>query len=184
MPERCVLLDRDGTLIVEKDYLSDPRKVELIPGAGTALRQLQQANWGICLVTNQSGIARGYFDSQRLAEVHDRLAQLLADFGVRLDGIYVCPHGPDDGCDCRKPLPGLVEQARAEHGFDPRESWVIGDKEADVELARAVGARSILVRTGYGKTHEAVTEADFVVDNLPAAATLILGMDPSLRRGP
>jgi D-glycero-D-manno-heptose 1,7-bisphosphate phosphatase len=184
MPERFVLLDRDGTLIVEKDYLSDPREVELIPGAGAALQQLQQANWGICLVTNQSGIARGYFDAQRLAEVHDRLAQLLADFGVRLDGIYVCPHGPDDGCDCRKPRPGLVEQARAVHGFDPRESWVVGDKEADVSLARAVGARSILVRTGYGKTHEAATEADFVVDNLPEAAALLLSVDPSLRRTP
>ena len=174
MPKPFVLLDRDGTLIVEKDYLSDPRQVELIPGAGAALQKMQQANWGICLVTNQSGIARGYFDAQRLAEVHDRLAQLLADFGVRLDGIYVCPHGPDDGCDCRKPLPGLVEQARAVHGFDPRESWVIGDKEADVNLARAVGARSILVRTGYGKETEVNTRADFVVDDLPAAAALIL----------
>lgn len=179
-----MLLDRDGTLIVEKDYLSDPHQVELIPGAGEALRQLQQANWGICLVTNQSGIARGYFDVQRLAKVHDRLVQLLADFGVRLDGIYVCPHGPDDGCDCRKPLPGLVEQARAVHGFDPRESWVIGDKEADVSLAHAVGAKSILVRTGYGRAHEVQTDADFVVDNLPEAATLILGVDPSLRRAP
>jgi D-glycero-D-manno-heptose 1,7-bisphosphate phosphatase len=174
MPERFVLLDRDGTLIVEKNYLCDPREVELIPGAGAALYKLQQANWGLCLVTNQSGIARGYFDAQRLIQVHDRLAQLLADFGVRLDGIYVCPHGPDDGCDCRKPLPGLVEQARAVHGFDPRESWVIGDKEADVGLARAVGARSVLVRTGYGKDSEANTRAAFVVDDLPAAADLVL----------
>jgi D-glycero-D-manno-heptose 1,7-bisphosphate phosphatase len=173
-PKRFVLLDRDGTLIVEKDYLSDPREVELIPSAGAALQRLQQANWGLCLVTNQSGIARGYFDAQRLAQVHDRLAQLLSDFGVRLDGIYVCPHGPDDGCDCRKPLPGLFEQARAVHGFDPRESWVIGDKEADVSLAHAVGARSILVRTGYGKDAEANTRADFVVDDLAAAAALIL----------
>jgi D-glycero-D-manno-heptose 1,7-bisphosphate phosphatase len=183
-PRRFVLFDRDGTLIVEKDYLSDPRDVELIPGAGAALQKLQQANWGLALVTNQSGIARGYFDVQRLTQVHDRLAQLLADFGVRLDGIYICPHGPDDGCDCRKPLPGLVEQARAVHGFDPRESWVVGDKDTDVRLAHAVGARSILVRTGYGRAHEALTDADFVVDNLLEAATLILSVDPNLGRAP
>ena len=174
LPKRFVLLDRDGTLIVEKNYLSDPDEVELIPGAAAALKRLQEANWGLCLLTNQSGIARGYFDERRLTEVHQRLAQLLTEFGVRLDGIYVCPHGPDDQCDCRKPQPGLAQQAVAEHRFDPREAWVVGDKEADVGLGHAVGARSILVRSGYGKSHEADTKADFVVDDLSAAADLIL----------
>jgi D-glycero-D-manno-heptose 1,7-bisphosphate phosphatase len=174
MAKRFVLIDRDGTLNVEKQYLSDPNQLELIPGAAPALKRLQEAGWGICVVSNQSGIARGYFDLGQVAKVHQRLAEMLAEIDVRLDGIYLCPHGPDDGCDCRKPLPGMVRQAMAEHRFDPRRVWVIGDKEADVGLGHAVGAKSILVRTGYGREHEPNTQADFIADDLAAAIDLIL----------
>lgn len=173
--KRFVLIDRDGTLNVEKNYLSDPDQLELIPGAGAALRRLRDAGFGIAVVTNQSGIARGYFDLTQLERVHSRLRDLLAAEGVAIDGVYLCPHGPDDDCRCRKPLPGMIEQAVAEHGFDPRAAVVIGDKEADVELGRGVGATAILVRTGYGRKTEAKgTRADHVADDLPAAVDFIL----------
>lgn len=173
--KRFVLIDRDGTLNVEKNYLSDPDQLELIAGAGPALKRLQDAGFGIAVITNQSGIARGYFDLDRLGQVHDRLRALLAAEGVTLDGIYLCPHGPDDDCRCRKPLPGMIEQAVAEHGFDPARAVMIGDKDADVELGKGVGAATILVRTGYGaKTEAKGCRADHVVDDLPAAVEVIL----------
>jgi D-glycero-D-manno-heptose 1,7-bisphosphate phosphatase len=177
MNKRFVLIDRDGTLILEKHYLFDPDQLELIPGAVPALKRLKEAGWGICMVTNQSGIARGYFDIGQLGKVHQRLTEMLARFDVELDGIYLCPHSPDDHCDCRKPLPGMIHQAMAVHGFNPRQAWVIGDKEVDIGLARAVGAKGILVRTGYGKLYESETKADFVANDIAAAVDLIL--DPS-----
>jgi D-glycero-D-manno-heptose 1,7-bisphosphate phosphatase len=128
--------------------------------------------FGLVLVTNQSGLARGYFDEQRLADIHARLESLLADGGVSLDGVYVCPHLPDDLCVCRKPRPGLVSLATAQLGFDARESIVIGDKACDIDLGRAVGATSLLVRTGYGleSEREAGRRADYVVNDLCGVA--------------
>ena len=174
-PRRFVLIDRDGTINVEKHYLSDPADLALIPGVGPALARLGRAGYGIAIITNQSGIARGYFSLERLAEIHDRLGQLLAAEGVVVDGIYICPHGPDDDCDCRKPLPGMAEQAMKEHGFDPKLSTVIGDKEVDVELGKAIGAATFLVRTGHGEKYAPTSKADHVVADLPAAVDIILG---------
>lgn len=175
MTKRFVLIDRDGTLNVEKHYLSDPDQLELIPGSGAALRRLRELGLGICVVTNQSGLARKYFTPEKLDEVHARLHQLLEAEGASLDGIYVCPHGPDDACECRKPAPGMIRQAAAEHGFDPEFSIVIGDKAADIGLGLAVGAVTILVRTGYGADVEWMGDCDpdYIVDDLPAAAKLI-----------
>ncbi len=174
MSKPFALFDRDGTLIVEKNYLSNPDQLELIPGAGDALRRLKAEGWGICLVTNQSGIARGYFDLEQVRKVHERLSRELALLGVELDGIYICPHSPLDVCQCRKPLRGMIDQAIAAHDFDPRDAWVIGDKEADIGLAHAVGARSVLVRTGYGKSYESETKANFVADDVTEAVNFIL----------
>ncbi|HSV28762.1 MAG TPA: D-glycero-beta-D-manno-heptose 1,7-bisphosphate 7-phosphatase [Candidatus Omnitrophota bacterium] len=171
--KRFVLIDRDGTINVEKNYLSDPDQLELLPGVAEALRMLQSMGLGIAVITNQSGIARGYFGLDALARVHARLREILKAEGVAVDGIYICPHGPDDDCACRKPLPGMVEQAMAEHGFDPKAAFMIGDKEADVGLGRGVGATTFLVRTGYGRKYEAATKADHVVDDLLAAAHVI-----------
>lgn len=173
MTRRFVLIDRDGTINVERHYLSDPEQLELYPGVGAAIRRLNRLGLGVAVVTNQSGIARGYFDLERLDRIHDRLFTLLDGEGAAVDGIYVCPHGPKDECGCRKPLPGMVEQAVAEHHFDPARSFMIGDKEVDVELGHAVGAVSLLVRTGHGKDHVEGTKADFVVDDLPAAVKVI-----------
>ncbi len=176
MARRFLLLDRDGTLNVEKDYLSDPEQLVLIPGAGAALRKLRYAGFGLVVLTNQSGLARGYFTLAQIEAVHQRLHQLLAHEGVGVDGIYLCPHGPQEDCRCRKPRPGLVEQAVVAHGFDPALAIMIGDKSADVELGKAVGAVSILVRTGYGRESEAKgVKADVVLDALPEAADWILG---------
>jgi D-glycero-D-manno-heptose 1,7-bisphosphate phosphatase len=172
---RFVLIDRDGTLNVEKHYLSDPDQLELYPGAGAAIRRLNDAGFGVAIVTNQSGIARGYFDMARLDAIHARLHELLAAEGARVDGIYLCPHGPEDDCACRKPLPGMVEQAVAEHGFDPARAVMIGDKEVDVELGLAVGAETFLVRTGHGRKFIEGTKAHHVVDDLAAAVASLLG---------
>lgn len=173
--KRFALIDRDGTLNVEKHYLSDPDQLELYPGAGAAIRRLNEAGFGVAVLTNQSGIARGYFDLATLERIHARLRELLAAEGAHVDGIYLCPHGPDDDCACRKPLPGMVEQAVAEHGFDPAQAFMIGDKEVDVELGKAVGATTFLVRTGHGaKAVAAGTKADYVVDDLAAAMEIIL----------
>jgi D-glycero-D-manno-heptose 1,7-bisphosphate phosphatase len=170
---RFALIDRDGTINVEKHYLSDPEQLELYPGVGAAIRRLNRLGLGVAVVTNQSGIARGYFDLKRLEQIHTRLYAMLESEGAAIDGIYICPHGPADSCDCRKPLPGMVAQAVAEHHFDPALSFMIGDKEVDVELGRAVGAVTFLVRTGHGPAHVEGTKADYVVDDLPEAVRII-----------
>ena len=170
---RFVLIDRDGTINVEKHYLSDPDQLELYPGVAAAIRRLNRLNLGVVVVTNQSGIARGYFDLARLDEIHTRLYAMLEAEGAAIDGLYICPHGPDDDCDCRKPLPGMVDQAVAEHHFDPAQAFMIGDKEVDVELGQAVGAATFLVRTGHGAKHVDGTKADHVVADLAEAVAII-----------
>ena len=171
-----VILDRDGTLNVEVHYLSHPEQVELLPGVIEGLRALRSVGCRLVVVTNQSAIGRGFFDEARLAEIHDRLRALLAAHGVILDAMYHCPHRPDEGCACRKPGPQLVERAAADLGFDPARSFVVGDKPCDIDLGRGVGATTILVRTGYGAAHESAGDAaaDFVVDDLPDAARVII----------
>lgn len=168
----AALLDRDGTIIVERDYLGDPAGVELIPGAAAALRRLAAMGYALVVLTNQSGVARGYFGLDDVARVHGRLEALLAAEGVRLDGVYICPHGPTDACDCRKPLPGMAHAAARDLGLDLARSVMIGDKKVDLDLGRAVGARAVLVRTGHGAKEEAkaAPAADFVADDLAAAA--------------
>lgn len=173
---RFVLIDRDGTINVEKHYLSDPDQLELYPGVAAAIRRLNALDLGVVVVTNQSGIARGYFDLVRLEQIHDRLYTLLGEEGASIDGLYICPHGPDADCDCRKPLPGMVRQAVDDHHFDPARSFMIGDKEVDVALGHAVGAVSFLVRTGHGAKYVEGTKADYVVDDLPAAVRIIEGL--------
>lgn len=172
---RFVLLDRDGTLIAERNYLARVEDVELFPSTAPGLRLLHQAGLGLAVLTNQSGLGRGYFDWAALNAVHAHLTQLLANEGVPLSGIYVCPHTPDDDCDCRKPKVALVQHAAAELHFDPAQSFVIGDKPCDIELGRQVGAATFLVRTGYGASWERQgLQADYIVDDLLAAARIIL----------
>jgi D-glycero-D-manno-heptose 1,7-bisphosphate phosphatase len=172
---RFVILDRDGTIIVERNYLSDPASVELIPGAAEGLAQLASMGLGLIVVTNQSGIGRGFFDEVRLAEIHARMCELLSHYGVSLSGIYYCPHVPSDHCACRKPGTALVQQAARELNFDPGRAFVIGDKACDIELGQRVGAGTILVRSGYGAEVEAAgtAEPDCIVNNIHDASFVI-----------
>jgi D-glycero-D-manno-heptose 1,7-bisphosphate phosphatase len=146
----AVFLDRDGTLTEERGYARTAEEIALLPGAGAAVRALNQAGLAAVLVTNQSGVGRGLFSLADLAAQHAALANLLAAAGAALDGIYFCPHRLEDGCDCRKPGPALLRQAATELGLDLARSWVIGDRADDLALA-AHGLRgALLVRTGYG----------------------------------
>ncbi len=146
----AVFLDRDGTLIVEKDYLSDPREVTLLEGVVEGLKALQALALPLVIVTNQSGIGRGLFSLQDAEAVNARIEDELAEYGINIAAWYMCPHTPADGCHCRKPMPGLIEMACNDLGLDPQRSFVVGDKRSDIDLARAVGADAFLVTTGYG----------------------------------
>jgi D-glycero-D-manno-heptose 1,7-bisphosphate phosphatase len=181
----AVFLDRDGTLIEEVGYLDRPERVELYPWSIDAIRAFNRAGVKVVMVTNQSGVARGFFNEATVEEVHRHIAALLAEGGVHLDAYYYCPHHPDGKiaeyartCDCRKPGRGLVDRAVGELGIDPSRSFAVGDRWLDVALARAVGARGILVRTGYGRGEESRPQnglaADAIVDNLVEAAGWIL----------
>ncbi len=175
---RAAILDRDGTIIVDRDYISDSAEVELLPNAASGLRRLAALDLRLVVVTNQSGIGRGLFDETRLAEINARLRELLSREGVELAGIWYCPHHPDTGCACRKPNTKLVEEAADALGFDPRRSVVIGDKASDIELGKRIGAATILVRTGYGARTVAggAVEPDRVADDLLEAAQIVAGL--------
>jgi len=145
MNRRFALLDRDGTVVIDKIYLSDPAGLEFAPGVIEGLRLMREAGLRFIMVTNQSGVARGYFDEDTLARIHRRLREMLAHEGVALEAIYYCPHGPSDGCRCRKPQPGLVLDAMADFGFSPGEAVLIGDSDADMGAAAATGVMGIRV---------------------------------------
>lgn len=175
MKRRFALLDRDGTINVERHYLSTPQGLELLPNTLAGLRCLAELGLGLVVISNQSGVGRGLIAPQALDAIHARLGELLRQGGVVLDGLFTCPHTDADGCDCRKPRPGLVHQAAAALGFDPAQSFVIGDKACDIDLGRAVGATTFLVRTGYGTQAGAAVEAcaHHVVADLLDAARII-----------
>ena len=176
--KRAVFLDRDGTLIVEKNYLRDPKQVELLPGAGLALRRLQELGFLLVLVTNQSGIGRGYFTVGEMHQVHDRLAKDLERDGVRLNRIYFAPEAPDLPSRGRKPSPQFLFDARDELGIDIAQSYLIGDKLIDLQCGwNADVKQAILVRTGYGAECEQKLGKELgrtvVVDDLTGAADWI-----------
>jgi histidinol-phosphate phosphatase family protein len=179
--KRAVFLDRDGTLNHEVGYIGDPAELALVPGAPAALARLAAAGFALVVVTNQSAIGRGLYTRTQVDAVHARLAAELAAAGVRLDGIFLCPHAPDDGCDCRKPAPGLFLQARDALGIDLAASWMVGDTVKDMAAARAAGVRPVYVTTGWGERDRAAALAaglpqDDVVPDLAAAAARILAL--------
>ena len=158
-PERrpAIFMDRDGTLSHEVGYVNHLSRFRLYPWTVEALRLVNQAGWLAVVVTNQAGVARGYFPESLIHEVHATLAASVVAGGARLDGIYFCAHHPSVGeppyrqdCDCRKPRPGLLKRAEAELHADLGRSWVVGDRHGDLELAWRVGARAALVKSGYG----------------------------------
>ncbi len=149
---KLVILDRDGVINEDSDdYVKSAEEFRFIPGSLEAIARLNQAGYRVAVATNQSGLARGYFDLDTLNTMHGKLRQALAALGGHIEVIAFCPHGPDDGCDCRKPEPGLLREIGERLGINLAGVPVIGDSLRDVEAARAVGASPILVRTGKGE---------------------------------
>ncbi|GMR14136.1 MAG: D-glycero-beta-D-manno-heptose 1,7-bisphosphate 7-phosphatase [Gemmatimonadota bacterium] len=173
----AVFVDRDGTLIEEKDYLADPDGVEMLPGVVEAIRALKEGGFRVVVVTNQSGIARGLYTLEDYEAVAARVNEVLREHGATVDGTYFCPHHPDvtGDCDCRKPGTGMYRAAAEELDLDLAHSYYVGDKVTDVLAGIALGGIPILVRTGYGAEHAAAVPRDTrIVQDLSAAAHLIL----------
>jgi D-glycero-D-manno-heptose 1,7-bisphosphate phosphatase len=185
---RAVFIDRDGTISEEVGYVNHVSRYRVFPFAAEAIRILNHAGWLAILVTNQAGVARGYFDEKMIERVHEVLTSELARDGAKLDAIYYCPHHPSVGeapyrmdCDCRKPRPGLILKAAREFELDLAECWMVGDRYSDTELARNARVRSAFVLSGYGRgewehqRHGWKYEPDLVADNLLEAAKAITG---------
>jgi D-glycero-D-manno-heptose 1,7-bisphosphate phosphatase len=181
----AVFLDRDGTLVEEAGYLDRIERLVLFPWSIDAVRLLNRGGFKVVVLSNQAGIARGFFDEALVNQTHRYLDERLAAGGARIDGYYYCPHHPDAmvpeykrECDCRKPQPGMARAAAAALDLDLARSWMVGDRWLDVQLGQAVGARTVLVRSGYGRTEEARPKAgvtaDAIVDRLIEAVALIL----------
>ena len=170
----AVFLDRDGTINVEKDYLYRVEEFEFTPGAVEAIRLLNQAGYLVVVVTNQSGVARGYYTEADIKTLHSYIDQVLLSQGARVDAWYYCPHHEqgkppyNQACDCRKPMPGMLRQAASDHAIDLTRSWMVGDKPADVNAGQAAGCRPVLVMTGYG-----AETADGVPPEVPCCSDLL-----------
>jgi D-glycero-D-manno-heptose 1,7-bisphosphate phosphatase len=189
---RAVFIDRDGTISEEVGYVNHVSRYRVFPFAAEAVRALNEAGWLAILVTNQAGVARGYFEEEMIGHIHGVLAAELERGGARLDAVYYCPHHPSVGeppyrfdCDCRKPRPGLIRRAAAEHGIDLSNSWMVGDRYSDTELARNAGVRAAFVLTGYGRgEYEHQSQAwqhrpDLVAEDLLEAVRRIIGTQSS-----
>jgi D-glycero-D-manno-heptose 1,7-bisphosphate phosphatase len=181
----AVFLDRDGTLLEEGGYVDRLDRLILFPYSVDAVRLLNDGGFRVIVTTNQSGVARGLYEEAFVLEAHRHIEDRMAAGGARIDAFYYCPHHPDASvdryraaCDCRKPKPGMLTRASRELGLDLSSSFVVGDKWSDVETGQAAGARTVLVRTGYGAGEEAApapgVSANIVADNLAAAVAWIL----------
>lgn len=180
---RAVFLDRDGTINVEKEYLYRIEDFEFVPGAEDAVRRLNDAGFMVVVVTNQSGVARGYYTEEDVETLHRYVAARLDAYGARVDAWFYCPHHPDGRgsyalpCDCRKPLPGMLREAAKRYDIDFAGSYMIGDKLADVEAGLAAGCTPILVKSGYGAQEEARLPGGCrVCDDLLAAVESIVSV--------
>ena len=187
----CLFLDRDGVIIEEVHYLGDPSQVRLIPGVAAAIARVNALGWPVVVVTNQAGVARGYFPESQVEVVHRHLAGLLALEGARIDAWRHCPHHPTEGvgdyrveCACRKPAPGMLLAAAREMGLSLEHGWMVGDKLTDLQAGARAGCRTWLVRTGYGSGEEArlnasTTKCAGVADALPGAIDGIISLSVS-----
>lgn len=177
-PQRAVFIDRDGTIVEETHYLHRPEDVIIVKGAAAALKKLRRAGYLIFIITNQAGIGRGYYTEADMQRVHRHLLGVLGNDGATVDGVYFCPHHPDDRCNCRKPSPKFLFDAAAQFNIRLADSFMIGDRIGDLDAGHRAGARSILVRTGYGvdeiKKAGDKLPANHVAKDLPAAINWIL----------
>ena len=158
MKRRAVFIDRDGTISEEVGYINHVSRFHLFPYAAAAIKHLNESGWLAVVITNQAGVARGYFSEDTIQTVHATMTKELESTGARLDAIYYCAHHPSLGeppyrldCDCRKPKPGLISRAAKDFDIDLDESWMVGDRYSDVELARNAGVKSMFVLSGYGR---------------------------------
>jgi D-glycero-D-manno-heptose 1,7-bisphosphate phosphatase len=167
----AVFVDRDGTIIHDADYCSDPKQVKLLPGTARALRQLKGHRFKVIVITNQSGIGRGYFTLEQYRAVEAEVSRQVGRDVI--DATYFCPDAPGQPSECRKPAPGMVLQAAREHEVDLSRSFLVGDKEIDAECAHNAGVRAVRVRTGFDKMTDGSC-ADWIAEDLPAAAEIII----------
>lgn len=178
MPRRAVFIDRDGTLVEEVHYLHRPEDVLVVKGVPAALKKLKRAGFLLFIITNQAGIGRGYYTEADMQRVHRYLLGALGKDGAAVDGVYFCPHHPDDRCNCRKPSPKFLFDAAAQFDIRLANSFMIGDRIGDLEAGRRAGTRSILVRTGYGEEELKMAghnlPADHIAKDFPAAVNWIL----------
>ncbi|MBA7653426.1 D-glycero-alpha-D-manno-heptose-1,7-bisphosphate 7-phosphatase [subsurface metagenome] len=172
MTNRAVLLDRDGTLAKNVNYCSRPEDFELLPNTGEAIRLLNQHGFKVIVITNQSGVARGYFTKETLAKIHDKMRDELANQGAWVDAVYYCPHHPDNNCECRKPKPKLALQAAKDHNIELDGSFVVGDQQMDIDLGKAIGSRTILIETAPINMES--PKPDIAVSDLLMAAKVIV----------
>jgi D-glycero-D-manno-heptose 1,7-bisphosphate phosphatase len=177
---RAVFLDRDGTIMEDTNYVGDVARVVLIASAATALKRLQDADYRLFIITNQSGVGRGYFTREAVEAIHAHLDEYFGSAGVRFDRYYVCPHHPEDNCDCRKPKPRFLIEAAREYGLDLSRCFMVGDRASDIQAGATAGVKTVLVLTGGGRETLARQEAkpDFVAGDIGEAATWILKSDP------
>jgi len=171
---RAVFIDRDGTIARDVPYCSRPEDFELFPGAPQAIRLMKKAGFKVVVITNQSGVGRGYFTETMLHKIHARMCDELASRGAPLDGVYYCPHHPDDNCECRKPKSAMFRRAEKELGIDLARSYMVGDMALDVEAGKAVGCKTVLIAEPVA-CRTLNIGADKVAGTLTDAAEWILG---------
>ena len=187
MKQRAVFIDRDGTISEEVGYINHVSRFRLFPYAPAAIKHLNENGWLAIVITNQAGVARGYFSEDTIQAVHGAMTNELKSNGAQLDAIYYCAHHPSVGeppyrfdCDCRKPKPGLISRAVKDFGINLEESWMVGDRYSDVELARNAGVKSMFVLSGYGRgewEHQRLNwteQPDLVAEDLLGAVRLIV----------
>jgi len=179
MANRAVFLDRDGTMAKDVPYCSRPENFKLFPDTAKAIKLLSEYGFKVIVITNQSGIARGYFTEEALDKIHDKMQRMLAEEGTCVNGIYFCPHHPEDNCDCRKPKPKLILQAARDFDIDLKQSFVVGDLQTDIEMSKAVGCSTVLISR---ENNYRQIEPDCIANNLLQVAKWIVSITPVIRR--
>ncbi len=173
MANRAVFLDRDGTIAIDVSYCRRPEDFKLFPSTAKAIKLLNEYGYKVIVITNQSGVARGYFDEDTLDRIHQKMQRELTEEGARIDGIYYCPHHPDDSCECRKPKPKMILQAAKEHDIDLKQSFMVGDKPMDIQAGQNAGCRTVLLPLDTGES-EPGSSPDYTAPDLYAAALWII----------
>jgi D,D-heptose 1,7-bisphosphate phosphatase len=180
MKNKAIFIDRDGTINVDVHYLDNPDKFQMYPGVGEGVKKLKENGFKVIVITNQSGIARGYFTKKQLSNIHEKMRKEFQKFDIELDGIYYCPHHPDDNCNCRKPNTELFEKAVKEHNIDIKKSYVLGDKIQDISAGKKIGAGAILIPEPHlkgkflSKNNDWESNPDYIADDFLDAVEWIL----------